>query len=305
MTAKIPFAIDKETGEVREVGDVPRGRACGCICPSCKAGLMARQGDVNEWHFAHDSEPYNRPDRECDVSFESACRLFVIDLLKSGRIPEIGTPALGHGSGISDVRSRPPKSLRGLLFTDSDEYGDVKANVESGGRKYTLEVFIDYPGRVKPGPPRAPDSTGVLAFPVTEVRRRYTSTCGGPQVLAGIVAAIFAETGAGKSWLYHPAMKKTEPPPEEAVGGAPPTVVPPAELRQKGLMGRGNTVRFSKRPDTENAVGIVPRQGKPKTKDQHGAYKCWWCNCSWQGGEISGRTCPGCGSDGFSVFSPA
>lgn len=47
------FAALDAAGEIRFVGDVPRGAACGCFCPVCRSPLVAKLGDVNEWHFAH------------------------------------------------------------------------------------------------------------------------------------------------------------------------------------------------------------------------------------------------------------
>lgn len=42
-------------GRVVSVEDVRRGKACDCCCPECGEVLIARQGDVRAWHFAHDS----------------------------------------------------------------------------------------------------------------------------------------------------------------------------------------------------------------------------------------------------------
>ncbi|WP_200374908.1 competence protein CoiA family protein [Thiocystis violacea] len=47
------FGIDKN-GRVVSVQDVLRGKACECCCPVCGEMLIARQGDVRVWHFAHE-----------------------------------------------------------------------------------------------------------------------------------------------------------------------------------------------------------------------------------------------------------
>lgn len=67
---KIPFGIRGVDGELVDVHDVERGIACGCICPSCKAPLNAKKGDVKEWHFAHVSKHgYKNEVAQCDYSF--------------------------------------------------------------------------------------------------------------------------------------------------------------------------------------------------------------------------------------------
>lgn len=48
------FAAIDAAGQIQFVGDVPRGAACGCFCPECGSPLVAKRGQVNDWHFAHE-----------------------------------------------------------------------------------------------------------------------------------------------------------------------------------------------------------------------------------------------------------
>ncbi|RCX31684.1 competence protein CoiA family protein [Thioalbus denitrificans] len=68
------FAIDK-SGQVRFVDEVPRGHACECFCPSCGEPVLARQGEVRQWHFAHVSGT------ECERAAETALHLAAKHLL--------------------------------------------------------------------------------------------------------------------------------------------------------------------------------------------------------------------------------
>jgi competence protein CoiA len=79
------FAIDKD-GRVRSVDEVARGLACDCTCPCCGHQVMARQGEVREWHFAHAVET------DCDGGLESALHLAAKQLLLENcglSVPEI------------------------------------------------------------------------------------------------------------------------------------------------------------------------------------------------------------------------
>lgn len=79
------FAMDKE-GRICSVEEVARGLACECICPSCGASVVARQGAIREWHFAHVAES------DCEGGMETALHLAAKQLLlESGglNIPEI------------------------------------------------------------------------------------------------------------------------------------------------------------------------------------------------------------------------
>lgn len=62
------FAIAKD-GRVVSVEEVERGQACECMCPSCRRPLIARQGDVRVWHFAHATGA------DCEGGAESALHL--------------------------------------------------------------------------------------------------------------------------------------------------------------------------------------------------------------------------------------
>lgn len=51
---KLTYAL--KDGKMVYVGDVPRGLACGCLCPKCKQPLEAKKGRIRQQHFAHQGE---------------------------------------------------------------------------------------------------------------------------------------------------------------------------------------------------------------------------------------------------------
>lgn len=75
--ATLFIAVDC-AGAVRFVGDVPRGAECGCFCPVCKAALVAKQGDLLDWHFAHEAGT-ERPE----------CRAGAMNLLRRLTVEEV------------------------------------------------------------------------------------------------------------------------------------------------------------------------------------------------------------------------
>src|ERR1035437_8537112 len=50
---KIPFGLRTHDQHMVDPTEVAQGGSCGCICPGCNEPLIARQGMINEWHFAH------------------------------------------------------------------------------------------------------------------------------------------------------------------------------------------------------------------------------------------------------------
>jgi hypothetical protein len=81
----IPFALSLNTNLLVDVADVQSGKKCGCICPSCNIPLIAKKGDVNEWHFAHDSQ-FIEKDQElsCNFSWTVAVKMMIKQLLFEG-----------------------------------------------------------------------------------------------------------------------------------------------------------------------------------------------------------------------------
>jgi hypothetical protein len=66
----IPFGLRTADRRLVDVSEVPQGAGCRCICPSCRAPLIARQGEVKQWHFAHASRGVENEDiRQCEYSF--------------------------------------------------------------------------------------------------------------------------------------------------------------------------------------------------------------------------------------------
>ena len=282
---KLPFAVNESSGQVVEVGEVPSGRACGCVCISCGAGVVARKGDVNAWHFAHDPHAVHRPDIECDMSFESACRLFAIDFLKAGHAKEIVTPARYSWDKGHFTQSIKPTKLLGLKFVSSEEYGDVSAEV--GG--FVLEVFFGYSGRVRPPLPKDRARTGVLEIFVGELASLYFSRQAQKGLLADILKKVFSEETGPKAWLYHP--KDLREPPSDVLA------------RGRSRAGRAGSNQRSGRFDYIFDKPLASSSGEPDM-NQQGTFTCQGCGAVWRGRKNRDMVCSRCASHLLSRFDP-
>jgi len=81
----IPFALSLDTNLLVDVADVQSGKKCDCICPSCNLPLIARKGDINEWHFAHDSQLIEKEQElSCDFSWAVAIKMMIKQILIEG-----------------------------------------------------------------------------------------------------------------------------------------------------------------------------------------------------------------------------
>lgn len=79
-TQTIPFGERLGDGRIVTASEVPRGAACGCVCPECGGPLQAHHGDVLRWHFQHQSEQPG-----CRGGTESALHKFAKQVIAEKR----------------------------------------------------------------------------------------------------------------------------------------------------------------------------------------------------------------------------
>lgn len=75
----VTYGIDRTTGALRNIEDVPSGLACNCVCPKCRFALEAHKGKVQRPHFQHHSVA------ECKGAFESQLHLLSKDIIEENK----------------------------------------------------------------------------------------------------------------------------------------------------------------------------------------------------------------------------
>lgn len=158
MKLGVPFGQDKTTGEWKDVAEVERGLACGCICPSCHLPLSAHQGDEREWHFTHHTR--NTPKVEivdCEFSFEVSVRMMIHQLLREGA--SLKLPAYFKPVSVPKVLREqfPPevmvfkelelKGSAGVKLTVDADFCGHKVDALYEFNKASLVIYLEYRGR--------------------------------------------------------------------------------------------------------------------------------------------------------------
>lgn len=103
---RIPFAVGPD-GLPTSIYEVERGLACGCTCPNpeCGARLVAKKGEVQVWHFAHESNA------NCHGALESSIHIAVKRIIsqeKRMRLPPCNV--LRYPDDVRLKFSCPPSS---------------------------------------------------------------------------------------------------------------------------------------------------------------------------------------------------
>ena len=139
------FALDKD-GRIRSVEEVARGLNCECVCPTCGDKVIARQGEVREWHFAHVSGA------ECENAAEGALHRAAKQLLLENggmTIPEIRVKA---SVTLSDGRTGSGEAYRPEAWIDFQQveaekaFGNIRPDIfaVTGGEMLFVEVAVTH-----------------------------------------------------------------------------------------------------------------------------------------------------------------
>lgn len=277
MDVRIPFALDKKTGVMVEVGNVERGRQCGCLCPSCRQGVVARHGEVNAWHFSHDKNAIDKPVKECEISFDSCCRQYALELLLKGEITRMTTPDFKitidteiwptYTASECVTQSR---ILDDVIIESCSSY-DAKIIIND----FNLYLFLNYKNRNQPLIPNDGKS-GLLEIDIGVVKNKFYEQKSTPGLLKRLLKDLIENDTDNKNWLYHPSEEKARKNLHDKI--------------EKSKLERAPAI---KEPViTRNSTFSIFKCGQ-KT-ERNGKFTCIMCHIDWHGHEFTDIYCPKC-----------
>jgi competence protein CoiA len=139
------FAVNAE-GRVVSVDEVPRGLDCGCVCSLCNAPLVAKQGEIRLWHFAHASES------DCEGAAETALHLAAKQLIQKSmgimvpKIEAIGSARLADGRHAQATESWPESWMDFDAVLLEPQIESIRPDVvgQSGSERVVIEVAVTH-----------------------------------------------------------------------------------------------------------------------------------------------------------------
>ncbi len=267
-----------------DVGSVPRGNKCDCICLSCKTPLVARQGKIREWHFAHRSKlVHSETKDECKYSFELSVRLMIRQLAEKDI--QILLPDM-HGKLFSFFVSGVNNNLSYKVTSESIQYLEkveigkefcgVPVDVYAEIKGVSLVIYITYKGRNVPIEIRQPieKDSGVLQLNIDSLTYLFKKTSKGNYKEALI--NFLKEDTQGKQWIYHPREDKARKKAEQQL----------TELKEANKFALSNSVS---QKDISKKIFL---EIKERNQQANKNFLCIDCNTKWQG--ISSK-CISCG----------
>lgn len=206
-----------ESNQLVDVGSVPKGNNCGCICPSCQTPLVARQGNEKEWHFAHRSQKvHNETTKECEYSLPVSIRMMIRQLSEKGidfRTPkyEVVLHYANQGYGILKTFKHLVTDEKVVSLKDIQigvNFSGVIVDVVGFVNDVPLVIFVTYKDRQypkeleKPDPPRC----GIVRIAVEEISRKFKDEKKGRYIK--VLEDYLGNEVAGKHWIYHARQEK-------------------------------------------------------------------------------------------------
>lgn len=133
MEPLLNYALDGN-GVLVYVDNVPKGKACGCFCPSCGKTLYARRGVVRAHHFSH------AYDHNCKGAYETVLHLLAKEILQeAGQIMLPPSSEVDFPSGLVKIHN--------VEIEKWDERYHIKPDAEGimeNGERLFIEFLVSH-----------------------------------------------------------------------------------------------------------------------------------------------------------------
>lgn len=212
--ARIPFGVKKDTGVIVAVSEVASGSACECICPACSTPLIAKKGDHNVWHFAHESRGTFETTRDaCEHSLFVSLKLMARQHYQDAK--RMALPAYSlQRSGQHNKRTEEVTAARTIEFGQVDVETALEgvavdaaiSVVSSNGTVFKLGVVLTYPSHDFPVERFAEGEWRAKPVGFVEVDLQHIWACFKTHrtQFREALAALLFEQIESKRWHLHP-----------------------------------------------------------------------------------------------------
>lgn len=211
----IPFGLRIHDENFVDVHDVPKGKACGCICPSCRTPLIARKGDRKTWHFAHASRGvYEHTETKCEYSLYVSIRMMARQII--GNELTITLPRYTETLQLRDDKT-------GRIFTShlevpvKEQIHLTDIQVEAALDEHQVDligqvsgfpfaIYLTHPGREVPQELSRPEKRecGIIAIDLTRIAAQIVAGKSQDISYQTILQQALCQNTDIKRWIYHP-----------------------------------------------------------------------------------------------------
>jgi hypothetical protein len=202
----IPFALRASDQQLVDVSEVSRGKRCACICPSCKTPLIARQGTIKEWHFAHAFKGVSdETQKECEYSFWVSVVLMAKQIMATANT--INLPAfIMYTQNAQKIKVTDEKMVRVDYVEIERKYHSIAADALLKLGEYLIAIIFSSPH--KNNHHVIPDQGGLETIGVLEISLfdafHWLFKANHEGKYSEILKHHILSSNDHKKWRYHP-----------------------------------------------------------------------------------------------------
>lgn len=213
----IPFGM--KDNKIFDVSEVERGRACNCICPSCKQRLIANKGDPEKkiHHFSHDPKSIKEgePRKDCEYSFFVAARLLIKQRMESMGCIDIQLP-IGFAQivmqdVVGEIHTDNYYFAKSKIITLNQieiekSYLDSELDIVGYCGKHAIGIHFSYDGRPSIKSAINNRDEAILEIDLTELLEIYRELKLDEGMTFIDVILEYVLNSGDRSWANHPRM---------------------------------------------------------------------------------------------------
>ena len=285
----VPFGLREEDQEIVDVSEVIKGNKCGCICPSCETPLTARQGDVNQWHFAHITRKSSMKTKdECDFSFFVSVRLMARQVIIKGinidlpaNIDYVGeeSPSGEYFSEVFEISSEQTVQLSAPEL--DKKFNHVCVDILANIKGFPFVIYFSHPNRDTPEELcHQKEKCGVVEIKLDELLSLFQAPESKNKSHKKILSDFLQYNLESKLWLFHPRA-------ESKRYNAQLSLRKTIDIYEKNL-----AIEL----DSEKSISWNNHSPKVNIEipKRIARYECVICNALWEGKDPDGNKCPNC-----------
>lgn len=305
----IPFGLRLSDQQLVDVSEVERGKNCGCICPSCKTALISRQGNINEWCFAHVAKGgADSIENKCEFSFWVSVALMAKQIIST--VKSIKLPALTLYTNLSDEVSIASEQT---ISFDNVEVEQKVCSILFDAlikfKNHSIAIVFSTPIRqfyLTDLDAFDDNKVGVLEISLFDANLWLLQSDSNGKY-AQILRKNILENNDNKQWLYHPRKSVIERKENIKLNIHRPSPViaePPVPRLRKPKRSVSKKIRipFQKNGRTIYKTMYMPSDSFEDEHDEYKAsenYKCIKCGSEWNGTHV----CKKCNSHFYSIIN--
>ncbi len=300
----VPFGIHRESGKIVEPEDAPKGRACNCLCPGCKAPLLSRHPKVNRYHFAHDSKHESaKPEQSCPFSSTVAVAMMIRHLAPRLKGRVIQTPAYRLPLQFDCCWTNTPpvlvsRSAKVMIDQSSANFSDKSLRFDLCFKVGDYSILVDLVYRGKPSAALRVKKlnaarAGVLELDCSKFSIASLKADRSRRFSDAVIDFILKD--GFRVWRYHPRQEARLKAAREK-HRCQPRQKQSYPVYSKSSTQPPNRVRSQNRTRSQDS-----EQQKPVEKPVISTtYFCVLCNAEWIHRSNKDLECPGCHSHLYS-----